>query len=72
MNQINLKIVVAIWNMRVNATYGEAAPQQVYQLLEEQETLVAVSVDVLWAIDGQLNDVPGSKVAFIQLQKIKT
>ena len=47
--------------MRVNATYGEAVPQQVHQFLEEQETLVVVSVDVLWSSDGQLDDEPGSK-----------
>ena len=47
--------------MRVNATYGEAVPQQVHQLLEEQETLVGVSVDVLWSSDGQLDDEPGSE-----------
>jgi hypothetical protein len=36
-------------------------PQEVHQLLEEQETLVVVGVDVLWSSDGQLDDEPGSK-----------
>jgi hypothetical protein len=50
--------------MKVNATYSEAVPQQVHQLPEKQETLVVVSVDVLWSSDGQLDDVPGSKFDF--------
>ena len=50
--------------MRGNVIYSEAVSQQVRQFLEEQETLVVVSVDVLWSTDGQLNDVPGSKVDF--------
>jgi hypothetical protein len=44
-----------------SATYSETVTQQVHQLLEEQETLVGVSVDVLWSSDGQFDDEPGSK-----------
>jgi len=47
--------------MRVNGTCSKAVPQEVHQLLEEQETLVVVGVDVLWSSDGQLDDEPGSK-----------
>ena len=39
-------------------------PQEVHQLLEEQETLAGVRVDVLWSSDGQLDDVSGSKLDF--------